>query len=627
MRRQAPPPTLGGQKRSATPVESQVKRGRNDAMTPIQPRSKPGAPRSATKATPAALQDLSPEEQQAFDELFQAYPGKTIAALSEILTKRRAEQQKDRKECEAKLMKWEFELGNNCYLTAVRTTEEEHQKEMDEGESKHQAALDSVGQSLEKELGALNQKGEEQMNHLKSAPARCAARVEQIEALIAENKAKQDANMRKTEERKEEQRQLKARREQICVERAQEEAALRDVESSVVDTLEAALRDRSKAKNLRNEDAHLKNEQIRQKENLNKSEDARRVLHNQREELKGNIRVYCRFRPPDDSGMEQADYTIDRENVTIKGKERAAVSKESRIDEFAFKYDRVFGTDGSNEDIFKAVHPMIQSCLDGYKVCIFAYGQTGSGKTYTMEGVPSNLGVIPRAVDMIFDTTRYLRRERGFTAEMSCSFMEIYNDQVRDLLSQSNKGPESLKVRDKGTKDVEVEGLTLVPVRDQRALQSILELAQKNRACAATSMNARSSRSHSIFQLRVKTHNPTTDMKMDGLLNLIDLAGSERVAKSGVTGDRMKEAQNINRSLSNLGLAIAALSNKDAHVPYRNSTLTHILKPSLGGSSKCLMLVNCSPYKDNAEETVCSLRFAQRVNETKVGQAKRQLAD
>eukprot|EP01062_Namystynia_karyoxenos_P027743 TRINITY_DN211_c3_g4_i1.p1 TRINITY_DN211_c3_g4~~TRINITY_DN211_c3_g4_i1.p1 ORF type:complete len:271 (+),score=82.76 TRINITY_DN211_c3_g4_i1:2-814(+) len=266
---------------------------------------------------------------------------------------------------------------------------------------------------------------------------------------------------------------------------------------------------------------------------------------------------------------------------------------------------------------------MVQSCLDGYHVCIFAYGQTGSGKTFTMEGPQDNRGVIPRAVNRVFDTVSQLTVQRGFTCDLSCSFVEIYNEQVRDLLAKGEDAERSLRIRDLGQSgEVEIEGLTHFKVSDRQTVYQLLSLAQMNRASAATAMNAQSSRSHSVFQLRVRTHNPTSDLHMHGMLNLIDLAGSERVAMSGVTGPRLREAQAINKSLSHLGDAIAAIGRKN-FVPFRNSPLTHILKPSLGGNSKCLMFVNCSPFREHAEETVNSLRFAQRVNKTNIGAARR----
>eukprot|EP01060_Flectonema_neradi_P012689 TRINITY_DN19451_c1_g1_i1.p1 TRINITY_DN19451_c1_g1~~TRINITY_DN19451_c1_g1_i1.p1 ORF type:complete len:595 (+),score=138.35 TRINITY_DN19451_c1_g1_i1:206-1786(+) len=359
---------------------------------------------------------------------------------------------------------------------------------------------------------------------------------------------------------------------------------------------------------------------------LNLHEDERRKLHNKIEELKGNIRVFCRIRG-NAGDREIADFGIaSNRSINIRGKERTALSDEKKVSEgYSFKYDHVFGMDSTQEEIFTEVAPLVQSCLDGFKVCIFAYGQTGSGKTFTMEGQNNNKGVIPRAVNMIFDKVSRLTNERGFTCSLSCSFLEIYNDQVKDLLGKRTGGvAETLRLMMGSNDEVKVEGLTEYEVDNQATVGELLATAQSNRACAATKMNDVSSRSHSIFMLRVKVHNPVTNTTCNGLLNLIDLAGSEKVNSSEVQGQRFKEAVAINSSLTHLGDVIHSLGTA-GHVPFRNCTLTRLLKNSLGGSSKCLMMVNISPMKDHVEESIKSLRFAQRVNSTKVGVAKRSM--
>ncbi|KAJ9459510.1 Kinesin-like protein klpA, partial [Diplonema papillatum] len=335
---------------------------------------------------------------------------------------------------------------------------------------------------------------------------------------------------------------------------------------------------------------------------LNLHEEERRKLHNKIEELKGNIRVFCRIRAPLASDRDLMEFDVaDGRTLNVRGKERTVLAGDNtKADDYAFKYDRVFGPAASQEDVFADVSPLVQSCLDGFKVCIFAYGQTGSGKTYTMEGPNDNKGVIPRAVNMIFQKVTKLTQERGFQCVLSCSFLEIYNDQVRDLLGAQKPGQKesgskatdrNLKISSSSDGEITVEGLTEFSVTNQTTVGELLATAQANRCTASTKMNDMSSRSHSVFMLKIKTRNPVTGVSLSGLLNLIDLAGSEKVNASEVQGQRFKEAVAINSSLTHLGDVIHALGT-GGHVPYRNCTLTRLLQTSLGGSSKCLMLVN-----------------------------------
>ncbi|KAG0416089.1 hypothetical protein HPB47_006734 [Ixodes persulcatus] len=235
----------------------------------------------------------------------------------------------------------------------------------------------------------------------------------------------------------------------------------------------------------------------------------------------------------------------------------------------AFPFDRVFPGSATQAEVYEEVAHVVQSALDGYNVCIFAYGQTGSGKTFTMEGPPdldlgspndSQLGLIPRALQQVFMSAQELQNTHQW---------EIYE---------------------------------------------LLRRARKHRAVGATQCNEHSSRSHSVFQLRITGTNRRTGVGSRGLLNLVDLCGSERLDESKAEGARLRETQHINRSLSNLGNVILALSQKAEHVPYRNSKLTFLLMDSLGGNSKTLMLLNVSPREKNLAETINSLRFATTVH-------------
>ncbi|XP_058028156.1 kinesin-like protein KIFC1 isoform X3 [Ahaetulla prasina] len=313
-------------------------------------------------------------------------------------------------------------------------------------------------------------------------------------------------------------------------------------------------------------------------EQLHQGEMERRCLHNALQELKGNIRVFCRVRPllaSERQAQKAASHlrfpADNNKSLVLSRAEESHVGRERKEDiTYDFTFDRVFPPSSSQESVFEEISLLVQSALDGYHVCIFAYGQTGSGKTYTMEG-PDDLGsetagMIPRAVRQIFAASRELEA--------------------------------------KGWK-----------------VRRLLLMAKAHRSVARTNLNEHSSRSHSLFQLRVEGTNAKRGLHTSSVLSLVDLAGSERLDKSLSTGERLKETQAINASLSTLGLVITALSNKEAHIPYRNSKLTYLLQNSLGGSSKMLMFVNISPLEENFAESLNSLRFARKVNECVIGTA------
>lgn len=230
-----------------------------------------------------------------------------------------------------------------------------------------------------------------------------------------------------------------------------------------------------------------------------------------------------------------------------------------------------------------------------------------------MEGPESpdqdTMGMIPRAVQMIFETAKRLR-EQGWVYEFQASFLEIYNEKLRDLLvsdTVDEKNRPKLDVKHvKENSTTTVSGLTYVKVTHERQVGEFLARASRNRAVAATQCNERSSRSHSVFQLQIKGENQITSESVSGILNLIDLAGSERLASSKAVNERFTETVNINKSLSSLGKVIMALANKESHIPYRDSKLTYLLQNSLGGNSKTLMFVNVSPAISDLNE---SLKF------------------
>ncbi|CAK9317669.1 unnamed protein product [Citrullus colocynthis] len=368
---------------------------------------------------------------------------------------------------------------------------------------------------------------------------------------------------------------------------------------------------------------------------LMEGEKLRKKLHNTILELKGNIRVFCRVRPllPDERSSPEGNFISYPSSVESLGRGIDLVQNGQR---HSFTYDKVFAPEATQKDIFVEISQLVQSALDGYKVCIFAYGQTGSGKTYTMMGRPGLLeekGLIPRSLEQIFQTRQSLQPQ-GWKYEMQVSMLEIYNETIRDLLSTNRSTPDVLRaengspikpysIKHDASGNTQVSDLTVVDVRSAREVSFLLEQASRSRSVGKTQMNEQSSRSHFVFTLKISGINESTDQQVQGILNLIDLAGSERLSKSGSTGDRLKETQAINRSLSSLSDVIFALAKKEEHVPFRNSKLTYLLQPCLGGDSKTLMFVNISPDSSSASESLCSLRFAARVNACEIGTPRR----
>eukprot|EP00941_MAST-03F_sp_MAST-3F-sp1_P003741 g3741.t1 len=391
---------------------------------------------------------------------------------------------------------------------------------------------------------------------------------------------------------------------------------------------------------------------------LASAEILRRQLHNTIQELKGNIRVFCRVRPivENENKGDTFHSEIDADDVKVlsfpsndpdgkelvlsAAKEASAIGGKSERKTWRFGFDKVLKPESSQEEVFDEIEQLVQSTLDGYNVCIFAYGQTGSGKTFTMEGEDGDLrGVIPRSVDRIFEGAKELE-EQNWKFVLKCSHLEVYNESLRDLLvghkMKQKKGKERrksmgvlqksgetpLKIRHDHRNDTtHVSGLTEITVSTPDDVKALIQTARKNRATASTKCNAQSSRSHSIFQLRLEGIRDGEERH--STLNLVDLAGSERLSKSKASGDRLKETQAINKSLSALGDCIFALANQDRHVPFRNSTLTWLLKNAISKNSKVLMFVNISPIKGSIGETLNSLRFAQKVNSCDIKTAKR----
>ncbi|XP_077409329.1 kinesin-like protein KIF13B isoform X3 [Vanacampus margaritifer] len=345
-----------------------------------------------------------------------------------------------------------------------------------------------------------------------------------------------------------------------------------------------------------------------------------------------NVKVAVRVRP---MSRREKDLTakcvVEMEgNQTILNPAMATLSKgDPRNQPKVFAYDHCFWSmDESQKDKFAGQEVVFQclgeSLLDnafmGYNACIFAYGQTGSGKSYTMMGSAEQPGLIPRLCSSLFSRTMKEAREgESFTVEVS--YMEIYNEKVRDLLDPKGSR-QTLRVREHNVLGPYVDGLSRLAVASYKDIESLMSEGNKSRTVASTNMNEESSRSHAVFNI-ILTHTlmdlrSETSGEKVSKLSLVDLAGSERAAKTGAAGERLKEGSNINKSLSTLGLVISALAdqgagkNRSKFVPYRDSVLTWLLKDSLGGNSRTAMVATISPAADNYDETLSTLRYADR---------------
>ncbi|KAL6841909.1 hypothetical protein ACP4OV_028421 [Aristida adscensionis] len=334
-----------------------------------------------------------------------------------------------------------------------------------------------------------------------------------------------------------------------------------------------------------------------------------------------NVQVLIRIRPINDA-----------ENAT-HGQKRCLMQDSSKTlswtghPETMFTFDHVACETISQEKLFRVVGlPMVENCMSGYNGCLFAYGQTGSGKTYTMMGELTKLGnelsndsgLTPRIFEHLFariSEEEERRRDEKLKYICKCSFLEIYNEQITDLLEPSSN---NLQIREDLKKGVYVENLMECYVSSVKDVMLLLLQGVANRKMAATNMNSESSRSHSVFTCVIESRWESDSMThlRFGRLNLVDLAGSERQKSSGAEGERLKEAANINRSLSTLGLVIMTLvdvaNGKSRHVPYRDSRLTFLLQDSLGGNSKTTIVANVSPSICSSSETLSTLKFAQR---------------
>ncbi|KAL3666668.1 hypothetical protein V7S43_008297 [Phytophthora oleae] len=347
-----------------------------------------------------------------------------------------------------------------------------------------------------------------------------------------------------------------------------------------------------------------------------------------------NIRVAVRCRP-----MNERENREQSVSCFTCGPNGTAVltNMDNPTEKHEFGFDFVYGCDSKQESVFNDIGvPLLDRAFGGYNGTIFAYGQTGSGKSFSMTGVTGGAeameGLIPRVNRAIFER---VAKERVDNPNMrflvECSFFEIYNEIIYDLLDSSGNGKKNkggLEIKEHSVLGIYVKDLQERVVETREEIVELMTLGAQSRTVGYTQMNAESSRSHSIFTIKIHQKDADDETKsVFAKINLVDLAGSERAASTGAQGDRLREGANINKSLSALGNVINALveasrAGKKVFIPYRNSKLTRVLQESLGGNSLCSMLATLSPASINFAETLSTLKYASRAKSIKVNAKK-----
>ncbi|XP_070596408.1 kinesin-like protein KIF25 isoform X2 [Erythrolamprus reginae] len=419
-----------------------------------------------------------------------------------------------------------------------------------------------------------------------------------------------------------------------------------------------------------------------------KEKQRRKLLHNSLLELRGNIRVHCRIRPflqfdaaPEESAMEDRQRSVS-ENVICVADEETILVKCSRpghaLINKTYQFERVYSTSDSQVTVFADISPLLNSLLDGFNVCIMAYGQTGSGKTYTMLGPQlennfpfsvedeTELGIIPRASKEVFSL---LSEKSPGSHWVEVSVVEVYNNEVFDLLAKDNSGrlnsiKRGIMTNKEGKNDIPL--LTNERVEDVVGFLELVNQGLQLRAKHSTLVHTDSSRSHLVITLTITIKSTSEDdfappwtsdhsspkldkehfftsarssrpcspaqLSMESVkrrkpmrtkLQLVDLAGSESVGMSGVTGSLLRETSFINRSLSALADVLGALSEQKSHIPYRNSKLTHLLQDAIGGDAKLLVVLCVSPSQKYITESLQTLGFGSRARQVQRGHAKK----
>uniref|UniRef100_A0AAZ3PT37 plus-end-directed kinesin ATPase n=1 Tax=Oncorhynchus tshawytscha TaxID=74940 RepID=A0AAZ3PT37_ONCTS len=351
-----------------------------------------------------------------------------------------------------------------------------------------------------------------------------------------------------------------------------------------------------------------------------------------------SVKVAVRVRPFNSREMGKDSKCI----IQMSGNTTTILNPKQPKENKSFNFDYSYWSHTSPEDInfagqqqvYKDIgEEMLLHAFEGYNVCIFAYGQTGSGKSYTMMGKPdlkNQEGIIPLMCEDLFTKFKDCNNDNTKSYSVEVSYMEIYCERVRDLLNPKNKG--NLRVREHPLMGPYVEDLSKLAVTSYNDIQDLMDSGNKARTVAATNMNETSSRSHAVFniiftQKRLDAETDNTSEKVSKI-SLVDLAGSERADSTGAKGTRLKEGANINKSLTTLGKVISALAEVDSaqnknkkkkkvesHIPYRDSVLTWLLRENLGGNSRTAMVAALSPADINYDETLSTLRYADRAKQ------------
>ncbi|XP_039984947.1 kinesin-like protein KIF18A [Xiphias gladius] len=346
-----------------------------------------------------------------------------------------------------------------------------------------------------------------------------------------------------------------------------------------------------------------------------------------------HVKVVIRVRPADDNEKRENCRNVvqvvdnhmlifdpKEEDISCFGSQRVRnrnINKRANKD-LKFVFDHVFSENSTQVDIFEnTTKGVLDGVMNGFNCTVFAYGATGAGKTHTMLGSQNDPGVMYRTMKELFKRMDDAKEEKEFA--VAFSYLEVYNEQIRDLLA--NTGP--LAVREDSTKGVVVQGLTLHQPKSAEHILEALDCGNRNRTQHPTDMNATSSRSHAVFQIYLRQQDKSASLNPNACvakMSLIDLAGSERASATNAKGARLREGANINRSLLALGNVINALADpksKKAHIPYRDSKLTRILKDSLGGNCRTVMIANVSPSSKSYDDTHNTLKYANRAKEIK----------
>ncbi|KAF4666291.1 hypothetical protein FOZ61_009980 [Perkinsus olseni] len=345
--------------------------------------------------------------------------------------------------------------------------------------------------------------------------------------------------------------------------------------------------------------------------------------------LKGNIRVLVRIRPPTAAEVAKpvsVHCTTDDTVVCDFGDGRRR----------AVRLDGAFGPTSSQSDVYEGhIRELVHAVLDGYNSSVFAYGPTGSGKTYTVFGSPksdAHTGLHERILRGLFCKRDSIKEQDML---LSMSMVEVYNESIHDLLAPGKPVVKVLSGHHhrKGKGDVVLEGLSKLPLATFEESLEVLDAALATRRTSTTNLNFHSSRSHCIVTLRACQRCPYTAVARHGKLNLIDLAGSENVGRSGAKGNTLREAQLINKSLSTLVGTIPSIPLlldgrmlSPVHIPYRNSKLTLMLRDSLGGNARALMIAHVSPCVTDVAQTLSTLKFASRTRMVELGPASRNMS-